>query len=161
MRKRNHKMANKPRSREVLAFRSPVAYLYAKDDIASKISSLKVQIWIRHEGEEAVECLAQLAWIIGIATETERVVHGLTHELRSLHGCLRMIQAWCLTGYTWQIADPAGIDRCLDIAHPILIQHSHVAIGLIDGAELLTKQIRTKTVDQHSVAGAEIYQLAA
>lgn len=140
---------------------NPIAYLCAVDNIQSRVRTLKTQVWVRHVGEEAVECLAMLAWLIGLAAEVELQTNPDGHELRVLHGACRMIQAWCLSGYTWQIEDPAGMERCIDMSHKTLMQKPQWAIALAQGAHIFSHQVRTRTVTPESISGAEIYRKAA
>lgn len=138
--------------------RNRVTYLYAKDEIESRVRSLKIQVWIKRSGEEATECLAKLAWIIGLATETEYKANGTTPRMRTLHGTLRMLHGWCLSGYTWQIDDPAGIDNALDLAYDTLMQSPTTALAMIPGADHLAACIRAHKVLPETIAGVEIYQ---
>lgn len=158
MKTRRNKKPPKMRSKRDLINRHPVAYLYAKDEIESCVRSLKVQIWVRYLGEEATDCLARLGWLIGLAAETELQAVGITQRLRTLHGTLRMLQSWCLSGYTWQIADPAGIDNTLDLAYAALMDAPATATAMIPGAEMLAASIRAHTVTPESITGAELYQ---
>lgn len=140
-----------------LAFSHPAAAAVGRSNIASLVRTMKVQIWVKAYGEDATRCLANLCLLLGLGAEAELAVNGLTPELRVLHGALRTVHGWCMSGYTWQIQDPAGIERALDLAHSIVLKHPQSAMAAAPNAMYLSDRVMAKQVTASDVAGAEIY----
>lgn len=154
---RRHRIPAPRRVNQQLAFRHPAAGAVGRSNIASVVRSLKVQIWIKAYGEDATRCLANLCLVLGLGAETELAAHGLTPNLRTLHGALRTVHGWCMSGYTWQIDDPAGIERALNIAHEVVLQRPEKAMAAAKGAMYLSDRVLAHQVAANDVAGAEIY----
>lgn len=140
------------------AYRHPVAASVGRANIASLVRSLKIQIWVKAFGEEATTCLANLSLVLGLGAETELAANGQTQELRVLHGALRTVHGWCMSGYTWQIDDPAGIERAIDLAHKVVLARPEVAATVTPNATYLCNRVYQHQVTADDVAGAEIYQ---
>lgn len=140
------------------AYSHPVAASVGRSNIASLVRSLKIQIWVKAFGEEATACLANLSLVIGLGAETELAANGTTQDLRVLHGALRTVHGWCMSGYTWQIEDPAGIERAIDLAHKVVLARPDIAMSVMSNATYLCDRVYLRQVTADDVAGAEIYQ---
>lgn len=132
-----------------------------KQQIAQYFRHVNVGLFATADGSDGTRLLANLGWVIGLAAETERYVHGATQDLRLLHGACRNIQMLCMRGYLWDAQFGGSLDVALALARNTLAAHPYEASRLIDGANYLRHRIETHQVDESDIAGIEFYQEAA
>lgn len=142
--------------------RNPIGNAIAMREGQARIDeyqrNVALNLYLQPAGEDATALLSRLGWLIGLATEAERIAVGLTPRMRMLHGGLRHIQQICLNGYVWPEGSRAGLDAQLQTAVQVLKDHPQHVLAMIEGANVFEAQIRNHQVTPESVAGAEVYQ---
>ncbi len=140
---------------------NPVRAAIGKQQIAQYFRHINVGLFATADGSDGTKLLANLGWVIGLAAETERYVHGVTHDLKVLHGACRNIQMLCMRGYLWDDQFGASLDVALALSRKTLAEYPYQASRLIDGANYLRHRVETHTVDETDIAGIDFYKDAA
>lgn len=159
-RKHKRKPRDNARSVDVLD-RNPVRIAIARKDIKDFTRDLQIKSFIMEDGEEATDNLADLGKFIGMAAEGERMLNGMTQQLRVLHGALRNVQDMCLAGYAWKTCFDASMTRAVQLARDFILAHPDHASAAMRSAINFEIMIRRHQVKPGTIAGAEIYQEAA
>ncbi len=145
-----------------LLSRNPIGNAIAMHEGKARIAeyerNVTLNLYLQPAGEDATPLLCKLGWVIGLATEAERIAAGLTPRMRMLHGGLRHIQQICLSGYVWPDGPRAGLDAQVQAAVQVLRDHPNHALAMMQGADVFEAQIRDHLVTPDSIAGAEVYQ---
>lgn len=92
-------------------------------EFESRITTIKLKIYAKPDGEDAAELLAALAVVIGSKAQAGGAVHEHGQPwVRQLHGALHIIRDVCLHGgYRWDASQAAALERAVEIAaedHP-------------------------------------------
>jgi hypothetical protein len=62
-----------------------------------------------------------------------------------------------MSGYTWQIDDPTGIERAMVLAHQVMLKWPDKAMAALPGAVYLSDRVLAHQVEANDVVGAELY----
>ena len=103
----------KPRVERIAS--NPVARAIALPDFFDAARTVRIQLYMRADGEDCTELLSQLAGVIGSVCVAGQEVHGRTVWVGQLHGALRTVIDLCMNGYRWCARYTAALDRAVEI----------------------------------------------
>lgn len=153
------------RHRTDLIHRNPLTGGIARNVALQRIQAycrtVQIGLYQQAPGEDATQYLAKVGWLLALAAESELQGAGITHELRRLHGGVRLIQDACLKGYRWPEVHPAGLDELIDLAVATVTKLPAHAMAFMPGADHFEAEILQRKVTPESVSGVEIYRQAA
>lgn len=102
--------------RKVSPLHNPVGLAFAKQTLVSSARDIKIELYLRDDGDDCTGMLANLAILIGTACSAGAAIEDRPAWVRQLHGALRTVQHLCMAGYKWQPEYAHAFSRALEIA---------------------------------------------
>lgn len=132
---------------------NPVTIAVVRSQLRESERTLRIQLLMMEDGDDATELLSELACLVGAVCVGGSEQFGRTPWVRQLHGALCTIQDMCvIDNYRWNKTHALALDKAAEIAieHLLSIKPQHLAAGMAE-AQWLAHQIKAKAVTADTI----------